>query len=125
VTTALVLAALVAAAAPEAPRAAEEPASTKARSEAALVAGELPDDPARPLLQASCLACHSADYVTQQRLTEKQWQAEVAKMRRFGTPLSDEEAARLAGYLARSWTIDLPERRPDPVPAPKGSLPAR
>jgi cytochrome c553 len=104
--------------------AAATPAPAKA-GDVALASGKLPDDPARALLEANCVACHSVDYVTQQRLTEKQWQAEVQKMRKFGAPLGDDEAAALAGYLGRNWPADLAERRPAPVPAPKGSLPGR
>jgi hypothetical protein len=121
VIPALVLAAMISGAAPGETAAAEQPAPK--RDDAVLAAGKLPDDPARPLLRAKCLVCHSTDYVTQQRLTEKQWQAEVQKMRKFGSPLTDEEATALTGYLARNWTVDLPERRPAPGPPPKGSLP--
>jgi len=119
----LLLVAFVSGAAPgEASPARATPAPAQGAG-AALVAGKLPDDPARALLQARCLICHTADYVTQQRLTEKQWQAEVQKMRKFGTALTDEEATALTGYLARNWTVDLAERRPAPGPPPKGSLP--
>jgi len=52
----------------------------------ALLDGQLPDDPARPLVQGKCLLCHSAEYVTSQRLTEGQWQKTVDKMRKFGSP---------------------------------------
>lgn len=93
--------------------------------EAALVEGKLPDEPARAVLQAKCLICHTADYVTQQRLAPGQWLKTVEKMRKFGSPLTDDEVKPLADYLARHWTVDLPERRPAPVPPPAGSLPAR
>jgi hypothetical protein len=91
-----------------------------------LAAGLLPEDPARAVVQGKCLICHTADYVTQQRLTPGQWQKTVEKMRRFGAPLSDDEVKLVSGYLGRTWTVDLPEPRPPkPVAPPKGSLPAR
>ncbi len=93
--------------------------------EAALLEGKLPDDPARAVLQAKCLICHSGDYVTRQRLTPAQWLKTVEKMRKFGAPLTDDEVKPLADYLGRHWTVDLPERRPAPVKAPAGALPAR
>ena len=92
---------------------------------AALVAGTLPDDPAKTVLQGKCLICHTADYVTQQRLTEGQWLKTVEKMRKFGAPVTDAEVKQLAGYLGRYWTPDLPAPRVAPVAAPKGALPPR
>jgi Spy/CpxP family protein refolding chaperone len=91
----------------------------------ALVEGQLPDDPARPLVQAKCLLCHTGEYVTMQRLTEKQWQATVDKMRKFGSPASDEEAKAMVAYLARYWTPDLPPLRPVLAPPPPGSVPRK
>jgi Spy/CpxP family protein refolding chaperone len=78
----------------------------------ALVDGQMPDDPAKPLVQGKCMLCHSEDYLTQQRLTETQWQKTVEKMRKFGTPANDDEAKKISDYLARYWTQDLPPARP-------------
>ena len=91
----------------------------------ALVEGQLPDDPARPLVQARCLLCHTGEYLTQQRLTEGQWQKTVDKMRKFGTPANDEEAKIIVAYLARNWTPDLPPWRPVRAPLPPGSVPGK
>jgi Spy/CpxP family protein refolding chaperone len=91
----------------------------------ALVDGQLPADPARPLVQGKCMLCHSGDYLTQQRLTEGQWQKTVEKMRKFGTPASDEEAKIIVAYLARNWTPDLPPPRLVRAPLPRGSLPRK
>jgi len=91
----------------------------------ALVEGKLPDDPALPLVQSKCLLCHTGDYLTQQRLTEGQWQRTVDKMRRFGTPANDEEGKAIAAYLARNWTIDLPPPRPVRASPPRGSVPGK
>ena len=91
----------------------------------ALVEGKLPDDPALPLVQSKCFLCHTGEYLTQQRLTDGQWQRTVDKMRKFGTPASDEEAKTIAAYLARNWTPDLPPPRPVRAPPPKGSVPGK
>jgi negative regulator of sigma E activity len=88
----------------------------------AVEAGDLPDDPARPLVQGKCLLCHTADYITQQRLTEGQWQRTVDKMRKFGTPASDEEAKAMVAYLARYWTVDLAPPRSPLAALPRGSV---
>ena len=86
----------------------------------ALLEGKMPDDPARPLVQAKCLLCHSAEYLTSQRLTETQWQKTVDKMRKFGTPATDEEAKTITAYLARYWTQDLAPQRLVRSQAPSG-----
>lgn len=107
-----------------------EPPPAKARpadaAQQELVSGRLPEDPARAVVLGKCIICHTVDYVTQQRLTPGQWQKTVEKMRKFGSPLTDDEVKLVSGYLGRYWTVDLPEpRTPKPVAAPKGSLPAR
>jgi hypothetical protein len=100
-------------------------AAAPADDEKALVEGRMPDDPARPLVQAKCLLCHTGDYVTQQRLTEGQWQKTVDKMRKFGSPASDEQAKAMVAYLARYWTPDLPPARPARAALPPGSVPGK
>ncbi len=93
---------------------------------AALVAGQLPDGAGKIILQSKCAICHGTDYVVQQRLKPAQWEAEVAKMRKFGAPLSDDEAKTLSEYLGATWTIDLPARTPPrPVRAPRGAVPGK
>ena len=88
----------------------------------ALVEGQLPDEPARTLVQSKCLLCHSSEYVTQQRLTEAQWQRTVDKMRKFGTPADDQEAKAMIAYLARYWTPDLPPPRFVRTPPPPATV---
>jgi hypothetical protein len=95
------------------------------KTKAALVEGQLPDDPTRPLVQSRCLLCHSGEYVTSQRLTEVQWQRTVDKMRKFGSPATDDEAKAMVTYLARYWTPDLPPPRFVRASPPPGSVPAR
>jgi hypothetical protein len=118
----LVAGALLAAAAfaAETPPAAGEPAEAKA-----LVDGQLPEAPERALVQTKCLICHTGEYVTMQRLTEKQWQGTVDKMRKFGSPANDEEAKAMVAYLSRYWTPDLPPQRPVLAPPPPGSVPRK
>ena len=91
----------------------------------ALLEGQLPQAPARALVQSKCMLCHTAEYVTMQRLTEKQWQATVDKMRKFGSPANDEEAKAMVAYLSQYWKPDLPPQRPVLAPPPPGALPAK
>jgi len=51
-------------------------------------------------LKNDCVACHTADMVAQQRLTDKQWPKSVDKMRGWGAPTEDDEVqpdGKLAG----------------------------
>lgn len=113
----LVLAALLSAG----PAAAAQPAPGKAQE--AIVAGKLPESPAKKVVLTKCQICHTADYVTQQRLTPAQWQATVVKMRKLGSPLTDDEVKLLSEYLAQHWAVGVPERPPSPVRAPANLVP--
>jgi hypothetical protein len=81
-------------------------------SNKALLEGKMPDDPAKPLVQAKCMLCHTGDYLTQQRLNEAQWQKTVEKMRKFGSPATDEEVKIMSAYLSKYWNQELPLAKP-------------
>ncbi|HEV8268074.1 MAG TPA: hypothetical protein VGR00_07575 [Thermoanaerobaculia bacterium] len=68
-----------------------------------LVLGEFPPGDGKPIAEAACLKCHSADMVLQQRLTEKQWAKEIDKMAGWGAELPEEKKPALLGYLVRSF----------------------
>lgn len=61
---------------------------------------EFPAGEGKAVADKACLQCHSADMPRQQRLTDKQWTAEVEKMMRWGAEMSPEEKAALIGYLS-------------------------
>jgi len=96
---------------------------TAAPDLAALVAGRIPDAPERTTLEGRCLICHTLDYVTTQRLTETQWTAVINKMKRWGSPVADDEVKPLAAWLASHWSTGLPERASRRMGAPQGSTP--
>lgn len=54
----------------------------------------------------SCLACHTADLLAQQRLTKTQWQASITKMRTWGSSIRKSEIDELAEYLASHFNPD-------------------
>ena len=87
-----------------------------------LVHGPLPDGPQANLARASCTICHSEDYLVQQRLTPEQWKKTVAKMQKFGAPVTDEQAAPLVAWLSSMYTPDLPDRTRVAVAAPDATL---
>jgi DMSO/TMAO reductase YedYZ molybdopterin-dependent catalytic subunit len=49
--------------------------------------------------RASCVACHDETVMAQQRLTHTQWDAEIAKMERWGARVKPEDRAALIDYL--------------------------
>jgi hypothetical protein len=64
---------------------------------------DLPIDSATALVKQKCLACHDADLITQQRLTEAGWSRELDKMIRWGADVPDGDRDRLLEFLARHF----------------------
>jgi mono/diheme cytochrome c family protein len=88
----------------------QAPADPKPADAAIPVLGaELPTLPAGPvkaLADQACLHCHSADMIRQQRLTEKQWTAEVTKMAGWGAAVPEDQRAALIAYLVANFGPD-------------------
>jgi len=63
----------------------------------------LPAGRGKQQVEASCFPCHSADMLVQQRLTEKQWTAEVDKMIRWGAVMKESDKPAVVAYLARNF----------------------
>jgi mono/diheme cytochrome c family protein len=64
------------------------------------------EGPGKEIAENNCLACHSSDYISTQppNLGKKFWASEVSKMRKaFGAQISDEDAAAITDYLARTY----------------------
>lgn len=66
----------------------------------------LPAGDGKALVEASCIRCHSADMLAQQRLTEKQWTATVEKMMRWGAVVKDEDKAPVIAYLTKHFGVE-------------------
>ncbi len=64
---------------------------------------QLPPGAAKAKVEAACYACHSADIIVQQRLTEKQWTAAVEKMMRWGAPVDEKDKAAMIEYLSKHF----------------------
>lgn len=64
---------------------------------------QLPAGPGKAEVESACYACHSADLLVQQRLTEKQWTATVEKMTRWGADVPAEKKDVIVRYLARHF----------------------
>ena len=109
---------------PPQPAPAPQPPAPPPIDRAALLEGKLPEGaPETELIKAQCQICHSAQYLTQQRLTEAVWQKTIAKMRMFGAALDDQQAAALAKFAATYWNPDLPGRTFTLTAPPAGALP--
>jgi len=101
----------------------EPPAAPAAPpSEASLLHGELPEGPQLTVMQSRCQICHTLEYVTQQRLSDAQWDKTLTKMQKWGSPLTDGERASLVPYLAATWRKELPERASPRVATPPGAV---
>ncbi len=72
----------------------------------------LPPGESKSMVEASCFPCHSADILAQQRLTEKQWSANVDKMIRWGAVVKESEKATMIAYLAKHFG---PENKFTPI----------
>jgi len=67
---------------------------------------ELAKGDGRTDVEAACYACHSADLLAQQHLTEKQWTATVEKMIRWGAALDESKKIAVIAYLAKNYGPD-------------------
>ncbi len=63
----------------------------------------------------NCLMCHGEDMTSRQRLTSKQWAAEVEKMVGWGAPLPADRKQPLIDFLAASYATTTPPTTPDRV----------
>lgn len=64
---------------------------------------QLPNGPGKAEVEAACYACHAADLLAQQRLTEKQWTASVEKMIRWGAAVPPGKKDVVVAYLSRNF----------------------
>jgi len=68
--------------------------------------GEFPEGPMKAVADQACLRCHSADMIRQQRLTEKQWTAELTKMSGWGAVVPEDQKAALIAYFVEHFGPD-------------------
>ena len=79
---------------------------------------DLPKEAPEMVLLARCMVCHGMEHVKQQRLTPAQWEKTIAKMQKWGTPLSDAEAKSLVAFLSALFPPDAPDYPGKPVKKP-------
>jgi mono/diheme cytochrome c family protein len=66
--------------------------------------GPLPDGEGKDVINQSCLSCHGAEPISQQRLSRAQWTAEVDKMIRWGAELTADQKISLVDYFAKNFS---------------------
>jgi hypothetical protein len=67
---------------------------------------EFPPGEGKGVADAVCLGCHSTDLVRQQRLTEKQWTANLTKMIGWGAEVPESKKETLIAYLVKNFGPD-------------------
>lgn len=72
-----------------------------------------PGGSAADAINNNCLTCHSAGMVlTQPRMSQAAWQAEVDKMRQtYKAPIADEDVPKIVDYLAKLGDPSAPAPR--------------
>ena len=72
----------------------------------------LPTGEGSDIARRSCLGCHGADLIAQQRLTRDEWSRELDKMVAWGAAVAGPERPLLLDYLASRFG----KAAPPPVP---------
>ena len=67
---------------------------------------ELKAGPGRDLTIGRCIICHSLEYIPANAPAENRagWQKTIQKMRGFGAPITDAEAAEILDYLDAAYS---------------------
>ncbi|HUQ10528.1 MAG TPA: PQQ-dependent sugar dehydrogenase, partial [Steroidobacteraceae bacterium] len=73
-------------------------------------AESLPPEQGREELLRACNVCHPIMAMLGQQRTEPEWRGVVDAMRGRGAKVNDQEAARIAGYLAKHFAPGMPVR---------------
>jgi hypothetical protein len=80
--------------------------------QAAKPAKDLPPAPMQAKATTSCLECHDARIILQQRLSKAAWTKEVDKMVRWGAVVNADDHDSLIDYLSANFGPDQPPYEP-------------
>ena len=69
------------------------------------------------LVQMDCQICHSGVLIQQQRLSRDVWLSEVKKMKAWGSPISNDQLAIVADYLASKYGPNVPAMKAQEISA--------
>ena len=73
---------------------------------------DLPPGPMQAKATASCLECHEARIILQQRLSKAAWTKEVDKMVKWGAVVDANDHDALIDYLSTNFSPDRPPYEP-------------
>jgi hypothetical protein len=100
--------------------AAASPFSALAQKPAgASVTADLPLGTMQPKVTTSCLECHEARIILQQRLSKGAWTKEVDKMVKWGAVVNPAERDALIDYLSTNFSPEKPAYEPQRTSADK------
>jgi hypothetical protein len=85
------------------------------------VTAELPAGPMQAKATTSCLECHEARIILQQRLSKGAWTKEVDKMTKWGAVVDAADRDALIDYLSTNFSPDKPAYEPQKTAADKTS----
>lgn len=73
---------------------------------------DLPPGPMHAKATTSCLECHEARIILQQRLSKATWAKEVDKMIKWGAVVDTADHDALIDYLSSNFSPDQPPYQP-------------
>src|SRR5271157_1710047 len=73
---------------------------------------DLPPGPMQAKATTSCLECHEARIILQQRLSKGAWAKEVDKMVKWGAVVDASDHDALIDYLSTNFSPDQPQYEP-------------
>ncbi len=76
------------------------------------VTADLPAGPMQAKATTTCLECHEARIILQQRLSKAAWAKEVDKMAKWGATVDSADRDALIDYLSTNFSPDQPQYEP-------------
>jgi hypothetical protein len=84
------------------------------------VTADLPAGPMQAKATTTCLECHEARIILQQRLSKAAWTKEVDKMAKWGAVVDPADRDPLIDYLSTNFNPDQPQYEPQRTPEKSG-----
>jgi hypothetical protein len=78
----------------------------------ATVTADLPPGPMQAKATATCMECHEARIILQQRLSKAAWTKEVDKMTKWGALVDPADRDALIDYLSSNFSPEKPAYEP-------------
>src|SRR6202044_1836950 len=88
------------------------PFSVRAQQPAGTVTADLPPGPMQAKATTTCLECHEARIILQQRLSKAAWGKKVDKMTKWGAVVDPADRDALIDYLSTNFSPDKPPYEP-------------